>query len=103
MKIFVSLPMSGRNDDEVEEEMRLIKEKFFPNDEMVNEVVREKHTKLEYIALAVLRLEKAELVVFVPEWKMSRGCGYERYICENYDIPYVDLPENWKDMKEVGF
>lgn len=44
-----------------------------------------------YLGKSISMLAEADVVIFHPEWKTTRGCLIEHMICALYDIPYVEL------------
>lgn len=98
-KIFVSLPMKGRNVDEIEARQRDIFHKFArPEDELIDsihvDVTPPDDNQLWYLGLSVQKLGEADLVIFASDWRDARGCRIEHAISELYKIPRIY--ENWE-------
>lgn len=105
LRVFISLPMSGRSDEEVKRDI-----------EMVEKIVGEKHwfgdevefvdnlltqTELElfdlldkpvtknllYLGTAITKMASCHAVVFAPDWDKARGCRIEFDVAKEYNIP----------------
>lgn len=109
-KIFLSLPMSGRSDEEIRtqiEEMKaefLLKNPLDNGDEIVfvhnfkeMEVVtntfvpfegERKTPALYYLGRAINKMAYCDGVYFGKGWSNARGCLIEMETCVKYDIPY---------------
>lgn len=104
-KIFLSLPMSGRSDEEIEaqiEEMKamfLLKNPFDKGEEIVfvddleNDIdpsscIDVKTESLLYLGEAIRKLAYCDGVYFGKGWSKARGCLIEMETCVKYDIPY---------------
>ena len=99
-KLFVSLPMKGRDsidilseqedlkqmvEDELDEEFELI-ESFEQDNppEGVNDACW-------YLGKSITKLSEADLVIFSQDWRNATGCIIEHMACAFYNIPYVDV------------
>ena len=103
-RIFVSLPMYGRSEEEIREHQQ----KIF--DAHVSSPLRSKDTKFElidtvfshpdhddedrlwYLGRSIQKLSQADLVIFADGWTESYGCQIEHYVCVLYGIRYI-VPE----------
>lgn len=92
MKIFISLPMRGRPDEEIKKEMQHVMDTYFPNEELIDTVVWS-GSRVKCLANSITLMTDADLVVFVPGWENAKGCRIEYQICKDYEIPYIILPE----------
>ena len=90
MKIFISLPMRGRSDEEIKKEMKTIMDTRYPNDELIDTVMWS-GSRIKCLAHSITLMTDADLVVFVPGWEKAKGCNIELQICKDYDIPYQFL------------
>ena len=99
-KLFVSLPMRGRDDidvlserqdlkkmveDELNEEFELIES--FIQDNPPEEV----NDACWYLGNSIVKLSEADLVIFSQDWRNATGCIIEHMVCAFYNIPYVDV------------
>lgn len=107
-KLFISLPMRGRDDDEVRAEMLGIKqfiERMYDQEfDLIDTLVEEEPPdgviqNNYYLGKSIQMLSMADICVFHPEWKNSPGCIIEHMVCAMYDIPYVELKE--EDSSEM--
>lgn len=98
MKVFISQPMANRGQEEIENERDMVmdfaKENF--EGQTVNEIASyfgptAKFTPLESLGLAIQMMSRADVVIFVPGWKDSRGCQIERQCAEAYGLEIVDF------------
>ena len=97
MKVMISIPMNGRNESEVKEQKRKIKEAFAKlHIEVVNNIFMEdapedyNYPVLYYLAKSVEVIGKVDAVYFVEDWREARGCRIERQICEAYGVKILD-------------
>lgn len=103
-KIFLSLPMSGRSDEEIQaqiEEMKaefLLKNPFCEGEEIVfvdnleNDIdpsrcIDVKTEPLLYLGEAIRKLAYCDGVYFGKGWSKARGCMIEMEVCVKYGIP----------------
>ena len=104
-KIFLSLPMSGRSDEEIMaqiEEMKarfLLKNPFGKGEEIIfvdnleNDIdpsscIDVKTEPLLYLGEAIRKLAYCDGVYFGKGWSKARGCLIEMEVCVKYSIPY---------------
>ena len=116
-KVFISVPMSGRNVEYIEkdivEAMEAIKNSsFFKGEEI--EFVHNLHCKLPsdyesngmknpslwYLGEAIKSLSYCDACYFVPGWNKSNGCIIEHQVCINYEITRYTTNQ---DNKFMGF
>ena len=96
MKVMISIPMNGRNESEVKEQKRKIKEAFAKlHIEVVNSIFMEEvegynHPALYYIAKSIDVMGKVDAVYFTKDWREARGCKIERQICEAYGVKILE-------------
>lgn len=83
MKIFISIPMKDKTDEQIKEEMNVIMEKYFPEDELLDTVV-DSGSPMKCLARSISLMDEADLVVFAPGWDRSRGCMIEYLIAGTY-------------------
>lgn len=93
MKVFISMPMKGKTEEQVREEMEGWKESFpFDNCEFIDSIIpdHDKRTPLENLGESIKLMDKADAVFFTKGWEEARGCKIERAIAEAYDIPIYE-------------
>ena len=102
MKIFVSVPMSGREDLEVMEEIdqmkTLFRERFPELDDVrfVNNLncwidprhisVEPTHVPIRYLACAIEKMSYCDGVIFAEEYSKARGCVVEEKVAVEYGL-----------------
>lgn len=102
-RIFLSLPMSGRNDEEIEKQYYEMVEKFidaklFDDEDIIFDwnfnYTPEKNASpvitepLLYLGEAIQKMAYCDGVYFGKGWSKARGCLIEMEVCVKYDIPY---------------
>lgn len=103
-KVFISIPMSGRDDTETIKRMDKLAElvKNLHNDDVriINRPDREmgevpeNADRLWYLGHAVMLMSQADVIVFASDYRQANGCKIERYITQVYDS------YSWKCYKE---
>lgn len=93
-KLFISLPMSGRDEDEILSIRDYIYKIMKPlGYELMETYYREDAPedagRLWYLGRSIQDLGLADLVIFAPGWRLAKGCLSEHYICDRYNIPHV--------------
>ncbi len=95
--IFISQPMGGRSDDEINAERR-----------RVIEIARQQFGKvdaletffsdfgpaakpLDYLARSIEYLAKADVAIFAPGWQAARGCRIEHQCALEYGILVMEV------------
>lgn len=102
-KIFLSLPMSGRTDEEIKAQIEEMKAEFllknpFANGEEIefvhnleNDVdpdgcIDLKNEPLLYLSEAIRKLAFCDGAYFGHDWRLARGCIIEFQACWYYNI-----------------
>lgn len=89
-KLFISLPMNGRNKEEIFEEMifykKVVEEHLGEKVELLDTYfdLGENARDIDYIAKSIEYLAKADIVYFGRGWRSSRGCRIEHDCCDEY-------------------
>ena len=104
MRIFLSLGMRGRDENDVLEEIaeatRYIKS-VHPDWEVVStyrqEAAPEDAGPIYYLGRSIQVLGSCDQVWFLNDWKNYRGCLVEYEVCKIYGIPFYTL-----DLRPVG-
>lgn len=110
-KVFISVPMSGRKNEDIAkdivEAMEAVKNSSFfkgeeiefvhnlhcklPSDYEINGM---KKTSLWYLGEAIKSLSYCDACYFVPGWDKSSGCFIECEICLAYDVDRYTIDQN---------
>ena len=108
-QIFLSLPMSGRTDEEIWDEIFWMTKYVLDNKEEFNiekgekyEVVHNmlsepeidlfdlidnvKHKNLLYLGAAITKMAQCDAILFAKNWETARGCRIEHSVARSYDI-----------------
>ena len=102
MKIFISQPMKGLSNQEIEDTRDSIiaglkneygddvdiLDTFFKDPEKIGLTKISK--PVEFFAKSVEYLSKADKAYFAEGWENTRGCSLEHLICENYNIEIIN-------------
>lgn len=98
LKVFISVPMHDRSEDEAWKDIKDAFEaipKIFPNQELCMThntacVGPEYAGRLYYLGTAIQIMDQADVVYFGKGWENAKGCQVEHYICELYGIQRVE-------------
>ena len=116
MKVFISQPMRGLDEEEILKTRDQILEGVAGFLGIENETIREVPSfnpsmkgmnAVRALGSSIELLGQADYVFFAPGWDEAPGCRVEHYICELYDIPFTeirrdfDLPMRYKTMLMV--
>lgn len=90
MRVFISMPMRGKTEEQIREEMEQVKKDFaFSDAEFIDSFIPncEEKTPLECMAESIKLMDTADAVFFAHGWEMARGCRVEYAVAHNYNIP----------------
>ena len=95
--MFVSLPMYGHTDDEINERMKEIYKPFSEIYDLCDTFITEipedvKRPNIYCLGRSIQLLNHADIVIFAKDWRKAYGCRIERMICTMYRIPYIEEP-----------
>ena len=107
--VFVSVPMNGKTDAEVERSLQVARD-FYIHAKKVNakEVAfidnfdhgmkddryeEAKHPRVGYLGRAIKRLALCDEAIFLVKPGASKGCSVEHKVCSAYDIPFMYVTE----------
>lgn len=95
MRVFISQPMRGRNDEEILREREFVMEEIrnrYPNAEEIRSFFGDVHYgPLICLGKSIELLAEADFAVFAPGWDSARGCRIEYQCCMEYDIPIMEI------------
>ena len=98
MKVFISQPMNGKTDMEIELEreraISRIKEKW-PDAEIIDSYFADYkpstgNVALKYLAKSLELMADADVVWFCPGWERTRGCSIENHCAVAYDLDVIE-------------
>ena len=97
MNIFISQPMNGKSIEEIrarQQEIKQILQSYFPNEEIkiIESIVTDTDKSPVWcLGYSVMRMDKADLVVFDKGWRQARGCKVEYDVCSYYGFKFMEL------------
>ena len=94
LKVFISLPMNGKSNEQIKAEQQEILKKLPKTDqeiELLNSVIDEwapgdSNPGLWYLAKSIEIMSRADIVMFAPDWKTARGCIVEEMCADRYNL-----------------
>lgn len=97
MKVFISQPMNGLNEEEIKfnrQEYTVMAKKLCGHDaEIIDSVFEEepdaKNKPLFYLGRSLQLLATADAAFFGDGWESTRGCIIEHECCERYGVQIV--------------
>lgn len=95
--IFISQPMGGRSDDEINAERRRVieiaRQQFGEVDalETFFSDFGPAAKPLDYLARSIEFLAKADVAIFAPGWQDARGCRIEHLCALEYGILVMEV------------
>ena len=105
-KLFVILPMQGRSNNDILEDMHKIhksieiayERKFDLIDTLLNESqpASKSYSSAWYLGESIQKIDSANLVALHPDWRSSDGCYIEFMTAHLYGIPYVELTKDYR-------
>lgn len=113
-KLFVSLPMNGREIDDIRSDMhaicQIVSAEMGEQFELIDTVWTDEppidilndpgSCGAWYLGKSISALAEADLAVFDSDWRFARGCIIEHMVCSMYNIPYVDMSMSYSDDDE---
>ena len=99
LKMMISQPMSGREEDVIRKERDEIAEKYIFSEglELVDTFFMDeapegtKNPHIFYLARALKEMANADGVIFAPGWRKARGCIIEYEVAKKYGLYIKDL------------
>lgn len=98
LKVFISLPMRGRTDEDIDEERDSIMSyiesiigrcREIPSH--FNSKMASKLKPLECLGMSLELMSHSDVVVFAPKWEEARGCRIEHECAVQYGYRIIDL------------
>ena len=99
MKVFISVPMRGRTDQEIAGAITIAKSKLAKIAEENNEVIEYvdnfvsmrddtdiKNPAMYCLGGAIQKISKCDAIYFCPGWQEARGCVIERQVAVQYGL-----------------
>ena len=96
-KLFISQPMRGKSDDEIlkerHEAIQKAKETIGEEVEVIDTFYSDFSADakpLEFLARSISDLAKADVAMFIGDWKNFRGCRIEHECAAEYGIDRIE-------------
>lgn len=93
MKVMISLPMNGKNDDEVRARMTYLKNEFAKlhidvvDSFITDEIEGSNYPGVYYLGRTLMKfMHNVDAVYFDDGWFEARGCRIENAVCQEYGI-----------------
>ena len=99
MKVFISVPMRGRTDQEIAGAITIAKSKLAKMAEENNEVIEYvdnfvsmrdvtdiKNPAMYCLGGAIQKISKCDVIYFCPGWQEARGCVIEHQVAVSYGL-----------------
>ena len=93
MKVMISLPMNGKNDDEVRARMAYLKNEFAKlhidvvDSFITDEIEGSNYPGVYYLGRTLMKfMHNVDAVYFDDGWFEARGCRTENAVCQEYGI-----------------
>lgn len=99
MKVFISLPMVGREDHEIRADIQVATDaikKIFANEQDLKiysgslDYAPTDAGRLWYLGKSISVIGLMDAVYFCPGWRNARGCQVVHLVCELYDIQRIE-------------
>lgn len=123
MRVFISLPMKGLSDKEIEEKLAGAKKYILNNFASTENLDKYSicdiyfidswnrtgycadglspiHRPIAFLGESISKLSGADLAFFCEGWETARGCKIEHEICLQYGIPIGYIREDFREEKE---
>lgn len=96
--LFISQPFSGRTEDEIFDERARILDKVetIYNEEFLvidqyHQTAPEGAGRFYFLSQDILIMDKADLIVFGPNWESAKGCRVEHELATAYGLNMIEL------------
>lgn len=98
MKVFISLPMNGRTEEEIDHDLHIAWgwiQSLYPDKHV--EVIDNIHKdapkdagRLWYLGDSIQLMEEADAIYFAPGWMKSHGCRVEFAVATEYGLTIIE-------------
>ena len=116
-RVFVSVPMSGRGEGEIAEDIEEAKNAFLnffgvseEHFEFVNTYIKDKvpedciNEPVWYLSNSIKILSTCDIILFARGANWARGCEVENHIADAYGIPSIRIDEKRKgDTRDFDY
>ena len=95
LKLFVSMPMRGRSDEEIKKDFAKIQAEFGEDYDIIDSfnseleipesIIHDENKKRAYyLGHSIKKLAQADKILFMPGWLSANGCYIEHEIAQRY-------------------
>lgn len=98
MKIFISQPMNGKTNEQIEQERSALienaKARYGDNIEVIDSFFKDaphEATPLWFLGKSLESLSTADVAYFAKDWESARGCKIEHTCAIEYGIDVVEV------------
>ncbi len=95
MRVFISLPMTGRSADKVRQDLEQIRAALAARGHTSSDGFETEDTAepvnwpVWCLGASLKRLAGCDAAYFAEGWQRSNGCAMEHEVCERYNIPIL--------------
>ena len=96
MKVMISQPMNGRNEEEIKKERQMIVDKFNKMhieviDTLFTEVApQDCNVAVYYLGKSISAMKDIDALYMCDNWSNARGCRIENQVAREYGIKILD-------------
>ena len=96
MKVMISQPMNGRNQEDINKERQDIIEKFNKmHIEVINTLFTEEapdncDAAIYYLGKSISAMKDIDAIYMCDNWNLARGCRIENQVAREYGIKILD-------------
>lgn len=104
LTIMISLPMQGKTEEQIDEEMADMMDlvwNIYPNACIRASVIEnpEEKTELECFSESIFHMSQSDMLAMGHGWENARGCKLEHEIARAYNMPIVYLDDTKGDSE----
>lgn len=105
MKIMISQPMNGRNEEEIKRERKEIIEKFNKmHIEVIDTYFEEEAPEncnqgVYYLAKSIEAMKDIDALFMCKNWQLARGCRIENQVAKEYEIKILTYDFLYEEEK----
>lgn len=100
MRVFISVPMNGRTEEDIYQDIETVKKALGNNrisyiNSMLNidPPLGTSTVGAWFLGKSIELIAQSDLVVFVKGYEKARGCRIEEMVCKEYGIPRKYMEE----------
>lgn len=96
MKVMISQPMNGRNEEEIKKERQEIIQKFNKmhidviNTLFTDEPPKDCNIAIYYLGKSISAMKDIDALYLCDNWNLARGCRIENQVAKEYGIKILD-------------